>query len=258
MKKLLLIAAVILGCTTASAQKTLNLSTYSGTNLSQYDGKTLNISVNRQLFKGWNTISLPFDMSAEQVEAAFGSDCKLEALVGAEDDGMQLKLNFKDCKSEGIKANIPYILYYTGETATKKFTTESAICKDEPATVSFTTLKGVKVTFTGAQKQTEAKGLYGILARDNTEAAFVNVDDITSGFYATRCYVELSNGNSTVLQTNHISDDVTSVKSVVKAGESVDVYNISGTKVANKIHADKINSLPAGIYVVKNKKVLVR
>ena len=257
MKKLLLIAAVVLGCTTASAQKTLNLSTYSGTNLSQYDGKTLNISVNRQLFKGWNTISLPFDMSAEQVEAAFGSDCKLEALVGAEDDGMQLKLNFKDCKAEGIKANIPYILYYTGETATKKFTTESAICKDEPATVSFTTLKGVKVTFTGAQKQTEAKGLYGILARDNTEAAFVNVDDITSGFYATRCYVELSNGNSTVLQTNHISDDVTSIKSVVKAGESVDVYNISGTKVANKMSADKISSLPAGIYVVKNKKVLV-
>ena len=51
MKKLLLMAAFAIGCISASAQKTLTLSTYKGTDLAKYDGQTMNVSVSRYLFR---------------------------------------------------------------------------------------------------------------------------------------------------------------------------------------------------------------
>jgi hypothetical protein len=215
----------------------------------------MNVSVSRYLFTGWNTISLPFAMSEEQVNEVFGSDCKLEKLVGVENDGMDVKLNFQDCKKEGIKANTPYILYYTGENGSKQFTAENVLIINGISSVVFTAEgTGETVTMAGAQQQTEPQGLYGILAKDNSEASFVNVDTTTNGFYATRCYVQMSNGNFTQLKTNHIAaGEVTNITSVVKAGEKVEVFNLSGVKVA-----DSIEGLQPGIYVINGKTVAVK
>jgi hypothetical protein len=255
MKKLLLMAAFALGCISASAQQTLTLSTYKGTDLAKYDGQTLNVSVSRYLFTGWNTISLPFAMTEAQVNEAFGSDCELEKLVGVENDGVYVTLNFQDCKAEGIRPNTPYILNYKGETGTKKFTAEDVVIYNGIASVVFTAEgTGETVTMTGAQQQTDPQGLYGILAKANDEASFVNVNATTNGFYATRCYVELSNGNSTLLKTNHIpAGELTNIKSVVKANEKVEVFNLSGIKVA-----DSIEGLEPGIYVINGKTVAVK
>lgn len=259
MKRTLLIAALAFVCIGASAQQTLTLSTYKGTDLTQYDGKTLNVSVSRYLYKGWNTISLPFTMTEAQVNAAFGTDCRLEKLVGVENDGMKVKLNFQNCKSEGIRPNTPYILFYTGDNGSKRFTAENVKVSKGQATVSFTAEDtGETVTMGGANEQTASDGLYGILARDNDEASFVNANAATNGFMATRCFVKLSGGNFTELSTNHIDDDVTSIQAITKSGETVDVYNLSGVKVASRISAADTRNLQKGIYVVKGKKVVVK
>ena len=63
MKKFYLIAIMAALTMTASAQQKLNISTYSGTDLARYDGVECNVSMNRYLFNGWNTIALPFDMT---------------------------------------------------------------------------------------------------------------------------------------------------------------------------------------------------
>ncbi|MBP5375177.1 MAG: hypothetical protein J6Y38_02460 [Bacteroidaceae bacterium] len=255
MKKLLLMTAFALGCISMSAQKSLTLSTYQGTDLAKYDGQTMNVTVSRYLFTGWNTISLPFAMSEAQVNEAFGSDCKLEKLVGVENDGLEVKLNFQDCKSEGIKANTPYILFYNGENGSKKFVAENALIVNGVSKVMFTAEgTGETVTMAGAQEQLEPEGLYGILAKDNSEAAFVNAESSSNGFYATRCYVKMSNGTSALLKTNHIAaNETTNIQSVVKANEKVEVFNLSGVKVA-----DSIEGLEPGIYVVKGKTVVVK
>lgn len=259
MKKLLLTSAFALACISMNAQGSLTLSTYKGTDLAKYSGKTLNVTVNRYVFNGWNTISLPISLTEAQLNETFGSDCKLEKLIGVENDGQSIKLNFQNCKSEGIKANTPYILYYTGINGTKKIKADNALVTDAPATLTFTAEgTGETVTMSCAKQQIQASGLYGIWAKDNTEAAFVNVDEASNGFYATRCYIQLSNGNSTILTTNHIAGDITSISSITKNGEKVDVYNISGVKVASQINASEINNLQKGIYVVKGKKVLVK
>lgn len=260
MKKIYIIAVLALSAIAAKAQQTLNLSTYSGTNLEKYDGQTCNVSISRYVFNGWNTICLPISVDAAELDAIFGSDCKLEKLVGVENDGTKVKLNFQDCKAEGIKANMPYILYYTGEPGTKTFTVKDALVQNGEAAISFTAEgTGETVKMACAKKRTEAQGLYGVLAKDNTEATFVNVDNVTNGFFATRCYIQMSSGNSTLLTTNHIAaTDVSSISAIASPTEFVDVYNISGVRIASRISAAEVNNLQKGIYVVKGHKVMVK
>jgi len=244
----------------AQAEKTLNLSTYGGTDLTPYAGQTFNVSVTRYVITGWNTISLPFAVSESTLNEIFGNDCKLEKLVGIENDGSQVKLNFQDCKAGGIEPNTPYILYYSGETGNKRIYVKDALIQDGESSITFNAEgTGETVQMACAQKKTDAQGLYGVLAKDNGEATFVNTDAITSGFFATRCFVKLSSGNMKTLSTNHIAQgEVTSIAQIANDAEIVDVYNISGAIVASQIPASDVKNLQKGIYVIKGKKVIVK
>lgn len=260
MKKFYLIAALSCLIATAHAEKTLNISTYGGTDLTPYAGQTVNVSVTRYLITGWNTISLPFALSESQLNEIFGNDCKLEKLIGVENDGTEVKLNFQDCKTGGIQPNTPYILYYNGETGNKRIYVENATIYVNSSVISFKAQgTGETVEMACAQKKTDATGLYGVLAKDNSEAKFVNTDAITSGFFATRCYVKMSSGNVKTLSTNHIGDgEATSIAQIADKSEIVDVYSISGSLVASQIPVAEINNLQKGIYVVKDKKIIVK
>ena len=255
-----MIAVMAVVALTASAQQQLNLSTYGGTNVEPFDGKACNVTVSRALFHGWNTIALPFAVTESELNEAYGSDCRLEKLVGVERNGNQLTLSFQDCKEQGIEANVPYILYYGGENANRRITKEAIIYNNEPS-ISFNVKgSGETVTMAGAQRHFDGKGCYGVLAKDNNDAKFVKVDDInSSGFYATRCFIKVSTGNDIILNTVHLAKgEATSITSVAAANEKVDVYNLSGQRVATKVRATDINNMQPGVYVVKGQKVLVK
>ena len=96
MKKLYLIAAMAIATLAGNAQEKLYLSTYNGTNIEKYDGKVCDVTVNRYVFNGWNTISLPFALSESELNETFGQNCRLERLVGAEQNGQGITLNFQD------------------------------------------------------------------------------------------------------------------------------------------------------------------
>lgn len=257
MKKLFFIAALAAATLSAQAQEKLYLSTYNGTNLARYDGKMCNVTVNRYVFTGWNTIAMPFDMSEQELNETFGSDCRLECLTGAEDDASGIILDFSDCKAGGMKANMPYILYYTGESGTKKIVKEAGIT-DRQAALSFTTQSGDVVTMEGTRTYFDGNGVYGVLARDNAEVKFVAVEsENTNGFYATRCFVRLSSGTDKLLTARHQSE-ATSINAIAGQGELVDVYNTAGIKVASQVRASEVNNLRPSIYIVKGQKVLVK
>ena len=249
-------AALTLG---AQAQEKLYLSTYNGTNLARYDGKTCQVTMNRYVFTGWNTISLPFAMSEQELNDTFGSDCRLEKLVSAEDNAQGITLNFVNCKAGGIEANTPYMLYYTGEPTTKKFVKETEVANAQSA-ITLTTLNGEVVSMTGAAKHTEGQGLYGVLARDNDEVKFVSVgNENTNGFYATRCYIRLSSGTDKLLAARHLGyGETTSISAIAGQDELVDVYNLAGAKVASQVRASEVSSLRPAVYIVKGQKILVK
>lgn len=254
MKRLYLIAALALATLTASAQQRLYLSTYKGTDVTKLDGKTCLVSTTRSMYKGWNTLSLPFSLSQQELNELFGSDCRLEKLVGVvEEAGATVQLNFQDCKAGGVEANTPYILYYTGENRNVKIAKEALIAY-APSALSFTTPSGDRVTMCGAASQTNGQGLYGVMVVNNSDANFVRVGDNTQGFYATRCYVQLASGDSKLLTTRHFAlGETTAVKAAVAQDNATEVYNASGVKVSNSK-----DNLKPGLYVVKGQKILVK
>lgn len=259
MKKLYLIALMAVVALAVSAQQRVVLNTVSGSNLQRYNGVECQISANRYLFQGWNTIALPFELSASEVNEIFGADCRLERLVAADGDANNVVLYFQDCKAEGLQANVPYILYYTGENANKNIR-KLATIHDEAASISFNVRNsGETISMVGTKKHIDGVGFYGVLAADNAEARFVKVDESKNGFYATRCYIELSSGNDVQLITRHLAaGEISGIADIVSSNQIVDVYNISGMKVASGISASQVNKLQPGVYVINGQKVLVR
>jgi hypothetical protein len=256
MKKLFLLIALAVSTLSGQAQQKLYLSTYSGTDVARYDGSQMDVVASRYTCQGWNTLSLPFALSESQLTEAFGADCRLERLVAAEAVGQQVVLHFQDCRAEGVQANVPYILYYSGETKMVRLATKAVIENGQSAITLPISGGNGTLTMRGARQQTTSEGKYGILARDNSEAAFVNVSDVAGGFLATRCYIETSE-QQLQLVTRH-SAETTAIDAVVGQGERVDVYTVGGQRVATALDLSQIASLKAGVYVVKGRKVVVK
>ncbi|MBR1485391.1 MAG: hypothetical protein IJ612_06835 [Prevotella sp.] len=260
MKKLLLIAAMTVATMASQAQEKLYLSTYNGTNLEKFDGKVCDVTVNRYVFTGWNTIALPFSLTEQELNETFGQNCRLEHLVGAEQQGPVVTLSFQDCKASGLEANTPYILYYTGENGNKKIAKQAVVADRQPA-LTFDVKNGFgTVTMSGTKTHVEANGLYGILARDNSQAQFVKVNEASNGFYASRCYIQLSGIDNVQLVSRHLAaGEATGIAAVAGQNEVVDVYNTAGVRVATQVSASEAaRTLQPGIYVVKGQKIMIK
>lgn len=258
MKKLFCIIALASLTLTAWSQTPLRLSSYNGTSVERYDGQVCDVSVNRYLFTGWNTISLPFAVTEQEIDDALGQGVKLERLVGVTQQGTEIVLNFQDCKSEGIKANQPYILYYPGEAGTMKIHANTQVSSKD-SKVTLTTTGGVEVTMNGAAVKTDGMGLYGILAINNVDPNFTYIDNDKAFFYATRCFISIPGDQQFTLTTHHFAEgEVTSITDIAAENDIVDVYNVLGMRVAHNIKAGDVNNLVPNIYIVNGHKVLVK
>ena len=257
MKKLFCMIALAGLTLTAWAQTPLRLSTYNGTSVERYDGVQCDVTVDRYLVNGWNTVSLPFAMTEQDIDDALGQGVRLERLVGVSQRGTEITLNFQDCKAEGIQANKPYILYYPGETGTKTLRVNACVT-DKESKVTLTTGAGVEVTMSGAAMKTNGKGLYGILVVNNSDANFTHIDK-DNVFYATRCYISIPGDQQYTLTACHLAPGVaTSITEIAAESDIVDVYNVKGMRVARGIRAGEVNNLEPDIYIVNGQKVLVK
>ena len=258
MKKIFCIIALAGLAMTAWSQTPLRLSTYNGTSLERYDGQQCDVTADRYLFTGWNTISMPFSMTEQEIDEALGQGVKLERLVGVTQQGNEIVLNFQDCKDEGIEANKPYILYYPGETGTKRFHVNAQVIKHE-SKITMTTGGGVEVTMNGTARKTDGNNLYGILAINNVDANFTHIDNDKAFFYATRCFITVSGDQQFTLTPNHLTKgEVTSINNIAAPSDIVDVYNVLGMRVAHNIKAGQVNDLAPNIYIVKGHKIIVK
>lgn len=236
MKKILLSLALAVSALTMSAQ--MRISTVNGSDLTRYDGQVKDIVATRMMANGWNTLSLPFDMTVQQLNENFGSDCRLEQLVGVEKKDGVIYLDFQDVKDGGLKANTPYILYYPGISENLSMAvTAATIVKGNSAT-SFMTTDGTVVTMNGVNKAIVGDGVYGIRIIDNNEAKFVDVTAMGSHFYATRCYIQLSSGTSETLVARHLSSDVTAINGIA-ADENIDGKFVENSKVVIRKNGNK-------------------
>lgn len=205
-------------------------------------GKTIDVKLIRSLKAGaWNTICLPFDVTAEQIKNIL----KAEGMVReyADDDATAQTITFK--KVEGnMKAGEPYLIKPTEDITSLAF-------------------EGVTITATEGNLQGKAYGIWGTLGKytmktDGTElflnaaGKFVAPAAATNTMKGFRAYFMVPSGSSAAALNINIDGETTGINNIeTNAAVNDKVYNLNGQYVGNSL-----NGLKKGIYVVNGKKVI--
>lgn len=205
-----------------------------------------NIRFTRPLKNGWNSICLPFNMSAFDFENS--TDTKLQALASYDGE----VLNFEEV--ENLEANVPYLVYITGANSedgvflgfnigTEVFAAEpqaqcrGGFCFQGNYTPSFT-----------------MRNRYGV-ADHGAEGQFIQKGGEKSTLPATGAYFTAS-GKPASVKLN-LGGEVTGINSngvIISDSASAPVYDLKGVRVSN----GSLEGLPKGLYIQGGKKVYVK
>lgn len=214
----------------------------------------ISISLNRKLVKGaWNTICLPFDVSAAQAKSAFGADVRIAAL-NAESKGNTLMFDNKT--AEGIKAAVPYLIMPSEVKADNQYEFYNVSIKPEnvtPAAAVSTSdgfvFKGIYNKVDITQDINNSKSYAAFLGANNTLFK-AKSGSTTKGF---RAYFAIPNSTAASALRVVVDGNATSIKNincgVVESDDAV--YNLQGQRVDTR-------SLMPGLYIKAGKKFVVR
>ena len=200
----------------------------------------------------WNTIVLPFDMTADQVTSTFGEGTKLAQLTsGSTAD------NLKFTTATEITANQPYAIKVP-----------TAITVAEPVNISGVTIKGDEPTqeaggwnFVGTYtKGNIPNGSYFF----SSNKLYLAADD-TNTIKAFRAWFTYNGANASRNLSVTIDDETTSISEEIRVkGEESDgvIYDLQGRRVrsaeANSSLFTIHSSLKPGVYIVNGKCVIIK
>lgn len=248
----------------------------------------------RKLTPGqWASITLPVNLTAAQFKTAFGDQAKLSTFVG-QDAVKTLRLNFKsvDLSNDNdvvLKANTLYIMKTTRAATVATGSYEKTLSDNSKLTISapyYTINNVVPVNLTPSETFQEAakasstvNGTVQFCGSFVSKTSFIPAQSYVIGakdgkWYYTnkaldvkgfRSWIEV-NGSTPAKALSIFVDDedvtrtVTGIEGIGVAADhnavKTPVYNLQGQKVAE--NDSQLNTLPAGVYIVNNKKVFVK
>ena len=213
--------------------------------LSNATGLT-NVVMSRTFAAGWNTYCMPFDYSLSSLSA------KAKAQEFVSSNGYSL--TFNEVADGVLKANVPYLVYFPTET--KVGTTEAPLYfVTNVASYQPTSVEHNGFTFVGNYEASKSmNGLYGVASEGDVQKIMLGTDGST--LPATCAYFTTKNLNANGLRICFDGGEVTGINQVngAQAQSAGAVYNLQGIKVSN--HGT--NNLPAGLYIMQGKKVIVK
>lgn len=200
-----------------------------------------NVIVNRTFAKGWNTVCLPFDVAVTSLQAT-----KSQEFVSSNGSS----LNFKEVADGVLKANIPYLVFFDNEVS-DPFYYGGKVEATNPTPVEHNGF-----TFVGNYEASKSmEGLYGVASEGDVQKIMLGT--AASTLPATCAYFTAPNGqNANGLRICFDGGEVTGINQVngAQAQSAGAVYNLQGIKVSNR----GTNNLPAGLYIMQGKKVIVK
>ena len=205
-----------------------------------------NIRFTRPLKKGWNSICLPFNMSAFDFENS--NNTKLQALASYDGE----VLNFEEV--ENLEANVPYLVYITGDNSEDGMFHGFNIGTEVFAADPQAQCRG-GFCFQGNYTPSFAmRNRYGV-ADYGAEGQFIQKGGETSTLPATGAYFTAS-GKPASVKLN-LGGEVTSINSngvITSDSASAPVFDLKGVRVSN----GSLEGLPKGLYIQGGKKVYVK
>lgn len=212
------------------------------TKIENNKGKTVDVTLTRTLTAGvWNTICLPFDVTAEQIADVLKSEGNVKE-YGSEDVNKQT-IYFKEATI--MTAGTPYLIKPTEDAKELVF--------------KGVTIKNVDVVDRKVGDKYKMCGVFGKYAMNtNGTELFLKTD---SKFYVPAVGKETMKGfrayflvpkSQAGAALNLSFGDATGINGVAADAEkNVKVYNVNGQYVGTSLEA-----LPKGLYIVGGKKVL--
>lgn len=217
--------------------------------------KNVNVTLKRTLYGdgGWNTLCVPFSLTAAQVTAAFGNDVELRKLSSIE--GTTLKFVSTDI----ITAGEPCLIKVAKDGSTYNFEGVATIAVATNKDYTFSMVSG-DIQFLGIYSPMDvvtvnpagpSTGYYAFLGEGN-KFFKAQAETKMKGFRA--FFLVPNNVPSNALKAV-IDGTATGIEDLVIDGVKANgrVYNLNGQYVGNSL-----NGLQPGLYIQNGKKIVVK
>ena len=218
--------------------------------------------------KKWNSIILPVDMTAAQVKEAFGDGVQMAKFDRLENNW--IKFSTVDVAADGVvlKKNTPYIIYptkeplgnysYTIDRETKTLNgpvyVANGINYDDQTSAMTHTVNGTGMTYTGsydsktvvsADSYMFSKGDLVHTSKEHTVKAY-------------RCWLKEDVPTGKMLMFSLDGNGMggtTDIKVIEETAKNANaVYNVNGIRM----NSSNTDNLPKGVYIINNKKVVIK
>lgn len=211
-----------------------------------------NVTFSRTFYKGWNTFVAPFPVTKTQLGCE-----KVNTLAAISTSAGWLK--FEDVADETLEANKPYLLYYSADTTDPVEFYYGGEVRSTTSEVKTTVTgqDGAKVSMMGNYTPNFTGVVGNYLLTDRSGEDEIAKAGAGSKVDATKCYFTFENVANPAALSVKFGGDVTGMGNVVAeetAPRANGVYNLQGVKLSN----GSVEGLPAGLYIVNGRKVLVK
>lgn len=230
---------------------------------------------NEDAKKGWNSLILPVDMTAKQVAEAFGEGTQIAKFDRLEDKWIYFKpINVENSTDVMLQKNTPYIIYPTKEP----FGNYTYTIDDKTQVLNGPVYVATGINFDeaeSAQLLHQDNGEKGALTDMVHYGSYENGVAVPTGAYmlakndmvhtakvhnvkAYRCWLQETtpSGKTLELKVASAGSKPTAIKVVEEHNPSANtsVYSVSGVRM----NSNDTNKLPAGVYIMNNRKIIIK
>lgn len=219
--------------------------------------------------KKWNSLILPVDMTADQVKAAFGADAKIARFNRLED-----KWIYFDMQAENnLLKNVPYIIkptkeptavnrtYNVGGENTKHinglvYTVTGIAYNDHTATLQREDTKYTNgMTHYGSYKNPTCVPADSYILHRSGNMVHTAVEHPSIKSYRTWLRETTPSGETLQMRVEQNDGPSTGIKVIEETAKNANaVYNVNGMRM----NSSNTNNLPKGVYIINNKKVVIK
>lgn len=221
--------------------------------------------------KQWNSLILPVNMNAEQVKAAFGADAKIARFNRLKDKWIYF--DTQDENNLHIEKNVPYIIkptkeptavnrtYNVGGENTKHinglvYTVTGIAYEDQTATrqhedKEFTT----GMTHYGSYENPTVVPADSYILHRSGDMVHTAVEHKNIKSYRTWLRETTPSGETLQMRVEQNDGPSTGIKVIEETAKNANaVYNVNGMRM----NSSNTNNLPKGVYIINNKKVVIK
>lgn len=219
----------------------------------------------------WNSLILPVDMNADQVKAAFGEEAKVARFNRLED-----KWIYFDMQADNnlhIEKNVPYIIkptkqptavnrtYNVGGEKTKHinglvYTVTGIVYTDQTAPLQHEDTKNTNgMTHYGSYKNPTVVPADSYILHNSGDMVHTAVEHPSIKSYRTWLRETTPSGETLQMRVEQNDGPSTGIKVIEETAKNANaVYNVNGMRM----NSSNTNNLPKGVYIINNKKVVIK